>query len=123
MNKNFFLAFLFFCLAASLPALGAKEKDGGKTNAADAPAAPAVTVVQVSGTVRLVGSGLFTEIVISGSEAEWYVDNEEASKLKDLQHRKVTVEAEETVREMKFANGLSAGIRRTLRNIKVISVE
>jgi hypothetical protein len=44
-------------------------------------------------------------------------------KLHDFQHQVVTVEGEETVVELRFANGLSAGIRRTLRNIRVISVK
>jgi len=113
MNK-FFLALLFLCLAASLFALGAKEKDSGKT---------APVVVQVSGTVRHVGTGPSGEIVITGSENEWYIDKEEMSKLKNLQYRKVTVEGEEIVYELQFASGLSAGVRRTLRNIKVISIE
>jgi hypothetical protein len=44
-------------------------------------------------------------------------------KLHDLQYRTVTVEGEETVRELKFGNGLSAGIRRDLKNIRIISVD
>jgi len=52
MNKSSLLALLFLCLAASLSAFGAKEKDSGKT-------APAVTVIQVTGVVRLVGTANF----------------------------------------------------------------
>ncbi|MDR2942621.1 MAG: hypothetical protein LBV17_08540 [Treponema sp.] len=95
-----------------LPAEGRKEKGTEKSN-----------IIKVSGTVRLVGTSLFPEIVITGSENEWYVEKEEMSKLSDFQHRKVTVEGEETVIEMRFASGLSAGVRRTLRNIKIISIE
>jgi len=105
---------LFLCFAASLSALGAKEKDGGKT-------APAV-VVQVTGIVRLVGAN-FPELQITNSEMVWYIAKEEKGKLNDLQHRTVTVEGEETVRELRFGNGMSAGIRRELRNIKIISVD
>jgi hypothetical protein len=113
MNKKLcFFALFLICVTMLIPALGSKEKDTAKTN-----------VVQVSGTVRLVGSSLFPEIVITGSENEWYVEKEEMSKLHDFQHRVVMVEGEETVVEMRFANGLSAGVRRTLRNIKVISIE
>jgi hypothetical protein len=48
---------------------------------------------------------------------------EEMDLLKDLQYRTVVVEGVETVVELRFANGLSAGERRTLREIKIISVE
>jgi len=112
MTKRFFYILSLFCLAVPLSAFGAKEKNKG-----------AVPVVQVSGTVRLVGTDLFPEIVITGSDNEWYVDKEDAPKIRELQHRIVTVEGEETVVEMRFANGLSAGVRRTLRNVRVISIE
>jgi hypothetical protein len=111
-NRGFFFTLFFLCVTMLMPALGSREKDTAKSN-----------VVQVSGTVRLVGTSLFPEIVITGADNEWYVDKEEMSKLYDFQHRKVTVEGEETVAELRFASGLSAGIRRTLRNIKVISTE
>jgi hypothetical protein len=111
-NRCFFFALFFLCVTMLMPALGSKEKDTAKSS-----------VVQVSGTVRLVGTSLFPEIVITGADNEWYVDKEEMPKLHDFQHRVVTVEGEETVEELRFANGLSAGIRRTLRKIRVISIE
>jgi len=116
MNRNSFLVPLFLCLAASLPAFGSKEKDGGKN-------VPAATVVQVTGVVRLVGTANFPELLIDNSQTAWYIARDEMDKLHDLQHRTVTVQGEETVRELKFGNGLSAGIRRDLKNIKIISVD
>jgi len=116
MNRNFLLIPLFLCLSASLPAFGAKEKDSGKT-------APAVTVVQVTGVVRLVGTATFPELIIDNSQTLWYIARDEMDKLNDLQHRTVTVEGEETVTELKFGNGMSAGIRRDLKNIRIISVD
>jgi len=116
MNRNFLIAPLFLCLAASLPAFGSKEKDKGKN-------VPAVTVVQVTGLVRLVGTANFPELIIDNSQTAWYIARDEMDKLHDLQHRTVTVQAEETVMELKFGNGLSAGIRRDLKNIKIISVD
>ena len=116
VNKIFrfsLLLFLLCCLAAVLPALGNKEKEPKETE----------PVVQITGRVRLVGTGTFPELVISGEEKEWYVAGDERQKLMDLQHRIVTVEANETVRELKFAGGQSAGERRTLKNIRIISVE
>jgi len=115
MNRNIILMFLFLCLAASLFAFGAKEKDSGNP-------APAVTVVQVTGVVRLVGNANFPELLIDNSKMLWYIAKDEMSKLHDFQYKTVTVEGEETVRELKFANGMSAGTRRELKNIKIISV-
>jgi uncharacterized membrane protein len=116
MNRNFLLVPLFLCFAASLPAFGKKEKDSNKT-------APVVTVVRVTGVVRLVGNDPFTELIIDNSQTLWYIARDEKYKLNDLQHRTVTVEGEETVRELKFGNGMSAGTRRDLMNIRIISVD
>ena len=98
---------LFLCLAAALPARGAQEKK---------------SIVQVTGVVRLVGTAIFPELVITGPDMEWHIEKEEEFILKDLQQQTVTVEGEETVVELKFANGMSAGQRRTLKNIKIIDV-
>lgn len=116
MNRNILLITLFLCLAASLSAFGTKEKDSGKT-------APGVTVIQVTGVVHLVGTANFPELQIKNSQASWYIAKDERNKLNDLQHRTVTVEGEETVRELHFANGMSAGLRRELRNIRIIAVQ
>lgn len=108
MNNRFYYSLLlYFFIAASLFAWGRKEEGA---------------FVQISGKVRLVGSSAFSELVITGSEIEWYVAREESHKLHDLQHRTVTVEGFETVTEMQFANGLSAGTRRELKKIKIISI-
>jgi len=112
MNRGCLFILLLLCVTVFLPAKGNKEKDTAENK-----------VIQVSGKVRLVGTALFPEIVITGSENEWYVEKEEMSKLNDLQHRTVTVEGEETVVEMRFASGISAGTRRILRNIRIVSVE
>ena len=80
-------------------------------------------VIQVTGTVRLIGSSRFSELVITGTEYQWYIANEDRDKLNDLQHHTVIVEGEEIIRERRFANGQPAGVRRELRNIKIIEVE
>ncbi|MDR2729702.1 MAG: hypothetical protein LBB81_02255 [Treponema sp.] len=113
MNRIFLLAPMFLCFAASLSAFGAKEKDSGK----------APVIIQVTGIVRLAGNANFPELQIRNSETLWYIARDETDKLHDLQHRTVTVEGEETVTELKFGNGLSAGTRRDLKNIRIIAVE
>jgi hypothetical protein len=113
MNRNIFLIPLFLFLAMSLSAFGAKEKN------VVAPSA----VIQVTGIIRLVGNANFPELQIVNSQMTWYIARDEMDKLYDLQHRTVTVEGEETVMELKFGNGLSAGTRRDLKNIKIISVD
>ena len=115
-----FLAFLLLCSAALLYAKGGRDET--VVNEETVVVEEAV-VVQVTGTVRLVGNANFPQIVISGSGSQWYVVREEMNKLFDLQHRTVTVEGEESVRELIFANGRSAGLRRELRNIKIINIE
>jgi hypothetical protein len=80
-------------------------------------------VVQAPGRVRLVGSGFSPELVISGEGKQWYVAKEDMQKLNHLQHQTVTVEGEETIRELRWANGRPAGKRRYLRNIKIINAE
>jgi len=117
-NKRIFcISVLLLCLAALLFAQSSGEESGEA----------AVVRITVTGTVRLVGTGTFPQVVISGQRdsrnIQWYIDREDVDKLRDLQHRTVTVEAEETVRPMTFANGRSAGVRHELRNITIINTE
>ena len=119
MNKMRF--FFLICLAlfcySGLHALPAKEKD------LKADESEEKKIVTASGIVRLVGSSAYSELVITGDNEQWYIAAEDREKLHQLQQQRVTVEGEETVRRLKFANGMSAGIRRELRNIKIISTE
>jgi hypothetical protein len=115
MNKVFRIALvlLFFKIAAALPAC---EEEAGENGAAQC-------TIYVSGRVRLVGNEPFTELVITGSDMEWYIEENEVYKLKDLHYRTVTVKGVETVIPVRFASGRSAGERRILKDIKIISVE
>jgi hypothetical protein len=108
-RRRCFLVLLMLSITALLSAWGNRDQE-------------AANVVQVTGVVRLGGTGLFPELVITGSEGEWHITSDEEKKLHDLQHRTITVEGIETVTEMRFANGLSAGVRRGLKNIKIIAV-
>ena len=108
MTRNIIFGLLFFCLAAVLTAQCQCQKK---------------VTVQVTGKVRLVGSDSFSELVISSEDKQWYIASDEIKKLKDLQQRIVTVEGEETIKEMKWASGGSAGTRIYLSNIRIVTVE
>ena len=111
MNRKVRVIFclLFFSLVSAAPyAWGGREKSG---------------TVRVTGTVRLVGSSPVSEVVITGQDGQWYIAKEDERKLIDMQYRTVTVEGVETVEELTFANGRSAGKRRTLGKIKVIAIQ
>jgi len=137
-RRYLFLCLFFLCLTAFLPAWGRKEKAETKTidiqntglarstvdkSEEEGAEQETTTFVQVTGIVRLVGSAFMPEIVITGSDREWYVSSEEDSLLRELQHRTVTVEGYESVIELRFVSGRYAGQRRTLKDIKIIAVE
>jgi hypothetical protein len=132
-------ALLLFSSASLALGLGGREKERApqkaEENAALPPVLPApgragepVTgeretpypLVRVSGRVRLVGTGLFPQLVISGDGREWYIDKEEESKLLEFQQRFVTVEGRESYIDLTFANGSPAGRRYTLKDIRLI---
>ena len=111
MNKRLFIIMFLLFAASMLFAFGAREKE------------EPVETIQVTGIVRLTGSSLFPELVITSEEEQWVITKDEMEKLFDLQHQTVTIEAVETVTERFFAGGLSAGIRRELSNIKILNVD
>lgn len=78
-------------------------------------------MIQATGLVRLVGSSPVTDVVITGTDKEWYIAKEEEYKLRALQQQIVTVEGTETVENLTFASGIPAGERRTLSKIKILS--
>jgi hypothetical protein len=114
LSKRLILILFIFLIALPPMAfsLGGREKDKEP-----------LEVIQVTGIVRLTGSDNFPEIIISNSEKSWVIAKEEMEKLKDQQHMTVTVEGQEIVTELRFANGLPAGLRYELRNVKIISVQ
>jgi hypothetical protein len=73
--------------------------------------------------VRLVGTDNFPEIVVTtADDVTWIIARNEMDLLHHLQTQKVTVEGIGTVKEIKLANGRNAGIRRELRDIKIIEI-
>jgi hypothetical protein len=127
-RQGIILGLLLICVSALLPARGNKEENAvvQKNNVPikqeNTVQEQLVRIVEATGIVRLVGSGPFPELVISGSDYQWVI-RDERYKLNDFQHRTVTVEGEQTIVELRFANGEVAGIRRELRNIRIISVD
>jgi len=134
---RFFLLPLILGPLMVLPAFGRREgrntpvqeektielRSATEQNASEQDTEPQNTLVQVSGRVRLVGTSLFPELVISGPDTEWYIDSNDIHKLTDLQHQTVTVEGAETVIQLTWASGRPAGERRTLKDITIISIK
>ena len=126
--RVFFLALLFLGVAAALPALAKKEtktdvEQENVTLNTGIIAMEENPLVQVTGRVRLVGNEPFTELVITGENRDWYIEKNEQYKLRDLQQRTVVVEGIETVTSLYWANGLPAGNRYSLKDIRIISIE
>ncbi|GHV90921.1 hypothetical protein AGMMS50268_14240 [Spirochaetia bacterium] len=111
--KRLFLILPLFLSAAFVMGFGAKDQ-------ASPAKSEAIRPVRVTGRVRLTGSGPGQELVITGTDREWRINKEDQNKLWDLQQQTVTVEGRETSKEMKFANGTSAGTWYFLENIKII---
>ncbi|MDR2343367.1 MAG: hypothetical protein LBD86_02400 [Spirochaetaceae bacterium] len=132
-----FLLPLFLCAAAVAGGLGGAEKKTGNEQmpesktleiditgrAGGGETAPQNRLVRVSGRVRLVGSAVFPELVLSGENREWFIGKDEQSLLVEFQQRLVTVEGTESYADLSFANGLPAGRRYTLKNIKLIDID
>ena len=125
-RKYLFLScLLILCITSPLPAFGRKEKTSEISVTQILPTTDSqgeVSKVLAEGLVRLVGNANFPELIISGSGIVWVIASDEREKLLHLQYRTVKIEGEETIIELKFNNGDSAGIRRELKNIKIIQV-
>jgi hypothetical protein len=130
------LALLFVCFAArafamgggeksaparQTPETGAENREVSGTDGGEAP--PQAQPVRVSGRVRIVGTGIFPELVITGDDREWHIGKDEQSILADFQQRVVTVEGIESYVDLTFANGLPAGRRYALKNIRLLKAE
>ncbi len=78
--------------------------------------------VEITGTVRLVGSEPFNEIVVTEAEKyDWYIENrEDRNIISKYEQQTVTVKGTVILKEMILANGKSLGNRRILANISLI---
>jgi hypothetical protein len=84
---------------------------------------PPKTRVEVSGRVRLVGSGPNTELVITGKDREWHISPRDRKKLMKLQQQIVRVRGKEYFTDLRFANGRPAGRRYILEDITLMKPE
>jgi hypothetical protein len=110
MNNTIALILLvFFVPIAGLPAFGGRED--GK---------PKPQPVEATGRVRMVGSSPLSSLVLSGENREWYIEAGEQEKLMRFQQQTVTVRGREYYEDLTFANGISAGRRYYLKDIKII---
>jgi len=76
--------------------------------------------ITVEGTVRLVGSALFSSLVITDKEdRSWYIEGKDRSLLEGRQQAQVIVTGTAEYEDVILADGKKAGVRRFLRNIKV----
>ena len=107
INKPVFLFIMLIFSAVCASAAGSSENKP--------------RTVQISGQVRLVGSGPKNDLVITGEEREWYIDSKDREKLHQLQQQYVTVIGTEYFRDLNFANGSLAGRIYYLKNIKIIA--
>jgi hypothetical protein len=126
---------LFFVLAPySIRAGGQQDMDPGKApesgtlmnQTAEETAVPGKSpgepdLLTVSGRVRLVGSALFSRIVVTdGEDNDWYVENQDREILASLEQRPVTVRGKPEYRDIIMANGKKAGVQRFLRDITLV---
>lgn len=102
----FFIIIILILSAAPADALGGGDK---KTQE-----------VQVTGRVRLVGSTLINSLVITNEDREWYINQKDEKKLRQLQQQIVTVTGKEYYLDLVFANGAPAGRQYFLKDIKII---
>ncbi len=108
-------------LLAALPLSASGLFDGKKSKEADWERSRSGDKVELSGTVRLVGSEPFTELVITDGEGrDWYVDEGSRALLAALEHRPVRVSGTVTRKEMKLANGTKLPDRRNLADIALL---
>jgi hypothetical protein len=111
-----FAAAIMMAFAVSAYASGNAEAVPG-----DWAAAKSGQKVAVSGTLRLVGTGLFNDYVITDAQGhDWYVDKAERAAVKGYEQRAIAVEAVVTRESMTLADGTKLEDKRALKKIKLI---
>jgi hypothetical protein len=121
-----FLFTLLLSAALSPHALGNSDQDNAANESAGAgsaePAAqPEAEPLTVTGTIRLLGSEPFPELVLTDGEGnDWYLDGDAREKARTYQHQELTLRGRPEYKEMKLANGMSMGTRYFLRDAVIV---
>jgi hypothetical protein len=134
MSKLLFWCVLVFFMLPSLYAEGGKEqkKEPKMFNQREGAIKPDMIVprpppgtplqeIEISGIVRLIGSGPGMELVISDEANQWHTEAAEQSKLRNLQQRTVTVKAKTYTTEIIYSGDIKI-VKRYLRDITVLPI-
>jgi hypothetical protein len=77
--------------------------------------------ITVSGRVRLVGTAIFSQLVITDEEdRDWYIEGKDREKLAAMEQQTVKIKGSAEYQDIILANGVKVGVRRFLRNITIV---
>jgi hypothetical protein len=114
VNRIRVFAFLFFVFCL-IPGYALGKKDGASK-------APDTQRLQVRGRVRLVGSMPLTSLVITDNDRhDWYVEGADRELIRNYEQGTIVVEGRPEYEDMILANGEKLGVRRYLRDIRIIA--
>jgi hypothetical protein len=81
-------------------------------------------IVEVTGTLRLVGNMPFPQTVVTDKEEQdWYIGEEDKPLFAGLERRVLRVRGTVELVEMRLADDTVIGVRRILKNPRIIAVE
>jgi hypothetical protein len=104
-------AVLALLALAPLPGLG--QRDGA------APEANPGEII-LRGRIRLVGSALFSSLVLTDEEGQdWYLEGADRELLAPRDQQEVSLRGTPEYQDLILANGQKAGVRRFLRNVSL----
>jgi hypothetical protein len=114
--KKLFLTALLTVLAFYAMGSGTDADEGGGERMKE----KSGKKLTVSGKVRVTGSMPYTELVIGEGGDVWFVGENERDKLSRYMGKTITVTGKAFYIEMVLANGKKAGIKRVLKDIKIV---
>jgi hypothetical protein len=118
--------FLIAFLPGETGALGSRDTADGRGDTPEASGSLPVSrktenEVLVKGRVRLVGTDLFSNLVITDEkDQDWYVEEKDRSLLSRYQQQTLTVKGRPDYRDFVLANGKKAGVRSYLLDISIV---